>query len=171
VADARDRGRTQAGMASRSCSRSTPPASTATPPPPTSASPRPSAARTTGKIPVTRATTTWSRHSEMAGQSGNPDESGLHNRPHRSRPWAGLCPSVDRTDPENRHPPTHSGRRWARKRTSNGVCAGHRGAARAERAGCNTVGSALRVRRSNSVAAGPLQRPLGCHANPRAETT
>ena len=29
----------------------------------------------------------------------------------RPRPWAGPCPSQDRTDPETRHPRTHSGRR------------------------------------------------------------
>jgi hypothetical protein len=91
---------------------------------------RPSAPRTPGKTPVTRATATWSRHPEMAGQTGNPGGSGLHNRSHRppsvafsvpvrglvrGRPWAGPWPvhprSVDRADPETRRARTHSGRR------------------------------------------------------------
>ena len=50
--------RTQTGTASRSCSRSTPTASTARPPQPTSASPRPSAPGTPSKTSVTRATAT-----------------------------------------------------------------------------------------------------------------
>ncbi len=117
--------RTQTGTASRSCSRSTPTASTARRPQLTSASPRPSAPRTPRKTSVTRATATSSRHPEMAGQSGNPGGSGLHNRSWRPRPWPsapvrGLVRarpwpvhprSVDRADPETRSPRTHSGRR------------------------------------------------------------
>ena len=86
--------RTQTGTASRSCSRSTPTASTARRPQLTSASPRPSAPRTPRKTSVTRATATSSRHPEMAGQSGNPGGSGLHNRSCRPRPWPFPRPSV-----------------------------------------------------------------------------
>ena len=74
--------------------RSTPTASTARPPQPTSASPRPSAPGTPSKTSVTRATATWSRHPEMAGQSGNPGERGLHNRSCLPRPWPSPPPSV-----------------------------------------------------------------------------
>ena len=46
------------------------------------------------ETPVTRATATSSRHPEMAGQSGNPGGSGLHNRSCRPRPWPFPPPSV-----------------------------------------------------------------------------
>jgi hypothetical protein len=96
------------GTASRSCCRSTRTASRARGPPPTSASPRPSASPAPGKTPVKRATATPGRHPERAVQSGNPGESGPHNRSHRSRPWpfrarpwAGPPSSVDFTAPKS----------------------------------------------------------------------
>jgi hypothetical protein len=89
------------GTASRSCSRSTPTASTGRPMQPTSASPTPSAARATGKTPVKRVTQTASRPSEVAGQRRESGLDGQRNRSHQPRPWPFRPPSVAFTAPKS----------------------------------------------------------------------